>query len=190
MKYRIFGLLAAVAIACSLGCAPDLEESGKIGMPGIVNFSEADGAPGFAGPLVGFGGATQPSAMPSLKSAGFATVINLRLASEEGAEIDASRAAAEAAGLNYIHIPFDPKSPNAGVAVEDFLAAAGDKNNQPIYIHCGSATRVGALWMIGRVLEDGLEADVAAQETRAIAKRPEEAIAFSTAYLASRGNRE
>jgi len=65
----------------------------KAAIPGVTNFSRIDQS-------VGFGGATQPSAMPRLKSEGFASVINLRVAREDGADVDVSRAAAEAAGLN------------------------------------------------------------------------------------------
>ena len=154
-------------------------------MPGIENFSRIDGSSGFAGATVGFGGATQPSAMPALKQAGFRSVINLRAASESGAEIEASRAAAETAGLKYIHLPFDPTSPGASV-VDDFLQAAGDEGNHPVYIHCGSATRAAALWMIGRVRADGWDLDAAAGEARAIAAKPDDAVAAATRYLDSR----
>jgi uncharacterized protein (TIGR01244 family) len=114
-------------------------------------------------------------------------VINLRLATEDSADIDGSRAAAEAAGLNFIHLPFDAKNPDPGV-VGTFLATAGDGGNQPVYIHCHSATRAAALFMIGRVLEDGWQIDVASEEVEAIAKKPSAAIAFATRYLASQGN--
>ena len=39
--------------------------------------------------------------------------------------------------------------------VDSFLAAVADKSNQPVFIHCGSANRVGGMWMIKRVLQDG-----------------------------------
>ena len=71
----------------------------KTDMPGIENFSRIDGNTGFAGSLVGFGGATQPSAIAELGNEGFVTVINLRSATEEGADVEGSRTAAEAAGL-------------------------------------------------------------------------------------------
>ena len=60
----------------------------KVEAPGIVNFSLLEDSTGYAGSRVGFGGATQASAMPWLKSEGFATVINLRLASEDGATVE------------------------------------------------------------------------------------------------------
>jgi uncharacterized protein (TIGR01244 family) len=123
--------------------------------------------------------------MAWLKSQGFATVINLRLTGEEGADVDSSRAEAQAAGLNYIHFPFNPKVATRDVVI-GFLTVVGNPANQPVYIHCGSATRAGALWMIGRVLRDGWEIDAASKEAEAIAAKPEEAIAFATQFIASR----
>jgi uncharacterized protein (TIGR01244 family) len=156
----------------------------KIDVPGVVNFTRLDDSQGFAGSRVGFGGATQPGAMARLSSKGYVTIISLRLADEEGMDVGASQKAAEAAGLRYIHLPIDPENPAPG-AIDSFLEAAGDKANQPLYIHCNSATRAAALWMIGRVLKDGLAPDTASKEAEAIAAKPEDAIAFATAYLAS-----
>ncbi|MFC1665119.1 beta-lactamase hydrolase domain-containing protein [Pseudomonadota bacterium] len=156
----------------------------KSDIPGIQNYSRFDSSPGFAGSSVGFGGATQPSAMSRLENAGFAAVINLRLATEEGADVDDSRIAAESVGLNYIHLPFDTTNPDPDV-VDNFLTAVGDKDNRPVYIHCGSATRVATLWMIGRVLKDGLAIDTASAEVEVIAGKPSDAIAFATNYITS-----
>jgi uncharacterized protein (TIGR01244 family) len=187
MRKHVHGFLFALTVVAALACAPTTPTLEKHAAPGITNLTRLDGVPTFAGSLVGFGGATEPSAMSWLRSEGFETVISLRSASEDGADIEGSRAAAEAAGLNYIHLPFDPASPEPDV-VNKFLAAAGAANNQPVYIHCGSATRVAALWMVGRVLEDGLEIDAASKEAEAIAMKPADAIAFATKYLAAAKN--
>ena len=132
----------------------------KSDVPGITNFSRVDAT-------VGCGGATQPGAMVELKKHGFTSVINLRLATEQGADVDAGREAAESAGLKYIHLPFDAANPDPKL-VDSFLAAVADKVNQPVYIHCGSANRVGAMWMIKRALQDGWEIDKAREEAEAI----------------------
>ena len=179
---RIIVLVAAFAVTQTFAGTLASTTIKPAEAPGIRQFSLLDQSVGFAGPRVGFGGATQPSAMPWLKRAGFETVINLRLASEEGAAVEPSRAAAAAAGIRYIHLPFDPLNP-APDLVDDFLGALGGKVNQPVYIHCNSATRVAALWMIGRVLKDGWQLDDAAAEAEFIAKKPAEAIAFASAYL-------
>jgi uncharacterized protein (TIGR01244 family) len=133
----------------------------KAEVPGITNFSRLDDA------TVGFGGATEPSAMAWLKKEGFVSVINLRLANEKGVDINASRAAAQAVGVKFINLPFDVANPDPQL-FRYLKAAFDDKANQPIYIYCASANRVGYIWMIKRALEDGWETDKALKEAEAI----------------------
>jgi uncharacterized protein (TIGR01244 family) len=147
----------------------------KQDMPGIRNFSRVDAT-------VACGGATDPSAMAALRRDGFASVINLRLASEEGANVEAGRAAAEAAGLKYIHLPFSGASPDP-VVVDNFLAAVSDRSNQPVFIHCGSANRVGSMWMIKRALQDMWPVEKALIEAQAIGLRSEGLTTFATEYI-------
>lgn len=186
MNYRIFAFLAATMVSWTLSGTIARAEAvvEKIDMPGIANYSLIEGAPGFAGSPVGLGGVTGADAMPELKKAGFVTVINLRLPSEDEADIDGSRAAAEAAGLKFVNLPLDAEEPGPTV-VDDFLSLIGNPANQPVYIHCNSATRAAALWMIGRVLKDGWQVDEASKEVELISTHPSKAIAFATAYLAS-----
>lgn len=162
---------AALVLAVHTGSA----QVKKSDVPGITNFSRVDAT-------VGCGGATQPAAMPALKKDGFKSVINLRMASEQGADIDASRAAAQAAGLKYIHLPFDAASPDPKL-VDNFLAAVADTANQPVYIHCASANRVGAVWMIKRALQDGWEMDRARTEAEAIGLSNPRLKSFAVDYI-------
>jgi uncharacterized protein (TIGR01244 family) len=155
------------------------------GMQGIKDFSRTDRPSGFAGSPAGFGGATPDAALGWLKAEGFASVINLRRATEEGVDIEASRAAAVAAGLEYVHLPFDVKNLDPQL-YDKFLATVGDEANRPVYIHCNSATRVGALWMIARVLEDDWSVDRAHEECEAIAGHPADAVAFASHFIAAR----
>lgn len=189
MKYRlpatltlILGIIATVALAES-PCPTKVE---KKEIPGIVNFSLIQESSGVAGSPVGFGGTTEPAAMQALSEQDFATIINLRLASEEGVDIEAAHAAATDAGLNYIHLPMDTASKDFSY-VDEFISIAGDKTNQPFYLHCGSATRAAALWMILRVLADDWDIAKASEEARLIARKPDQAVAFATAYLEARG---
>jgi uncharacterized protein (TIGR01244 family) len=157
----------------------------KVETPGIRNFSVLDASVGYGGSRIGFGGATQSSAMPALKKAGFASVVNLRAATEEGADVEAGRTAARKASLAYFHIPFDPAQPDAG-AVEKFLEVLGTEANQPVYIHCSSGNRVGAFWMIKRVLKDGWPIDKAREEAVAIGLATPAAEKFALDYIAAR----
>lgn len=159
----------------------------KIEVSGIENFSQINADAGYGGSRVGFGGATQPGALALLKEKGFVTVINLRLADEDSVDLQGSVKAASTAGLNYINLPFDKSKPDT-VPVDSFLAAVGNVENHPVYIHCSSATRAAALWMIGRVLIDDWDVAAASAEARQIALKPDKSIAFATWYLQSRNN--
>jgi uncharacterized protein (TIGR01244 family) len=187
MRPRVVAVVAAITVTAALVGGPATAQVKKADVPGILNLSRLDSNAGVAGPTVGFGGATQPSAMAWLKDEGFVAVINLRLATEEDVDIDASRTAAEAAGLKFVHLPFDPEDPDLH-PVDPFRAAVGEAANQPVYINCHSGTRVAALWMITRVLTDGWEVDAAREEAEAIAAKPDEAVAFAVKYLESLQN--
>ena len=167
-------LIPVTAIVVALGGVPAAQVK-KADVPGITNFSRVDAT-------VGCGGATQPAAMAELKKQGFVSVINLRLASEQGANIDEARAAAEAAGLKYIHLPFDAANPDSKL-VDTFLARVADKSNQPVYIHCASANRVGSVWMIKRALQDGWDVQKAQEEAEAIGLSNPRLKAFALEYI-------
>ena len=167
---------ALVAAVLTLGLGAPAAHAQAEAPEGVVNYTRVDAT-------VACAGATPASAMPALRDMGFASVINFRTAGENGANIEGSRAAAEEAGLNYIHIPFRTPTDEH---TETFLAAIADEANQPAYIHCGSANRVGAMWYIKRVLGDGWETDRAMAEAEAIGLRSEALKAFATEYVASR----
>src|SRR5215468_8342712 len=107
MNVRITAL-ASIVCAGAIVAAQAPAQVTKESVPGIVNFAKVE-------TTVACAGATTPAALAEVKRMGYASVINLRQASEPGAEIEASAAAAKAAGLNYIHIPFNTASPDAAV---------------------------------------------------------------------------
>ena len=167
----ILGVLAVVGIgALSVAGLQAQDEAPD----GVVNYTRVDAT-------VACAGATSPEAMSALKDLGFASVINFRTAEEDGANIEASQTAASAAGLTYIHIPF--RAPSAE-KTEEFLAAVAEPANQPTFIHCASANRVGAMWYIKRVTQDGWEHDRAMAEAETIGLRSERLKAFAQSYVA------
>jgi uncharacterized protein (TIGR01244 family) len=173
----MFTRIALTAFVAALLTIPGIAQVKKQEIAGIRNFSRVDAT-------VGCGGATDPAAMTALRKEGFVSVINLRLASEQGANVDAGRAAAQKAGLKYIHLPFNVAMPDSKV-VDTFLATVADKSNQPAYIHCGSASRVGGMWMIKRVLQDKWPLDRALTEAQAIGLNSPALQAFATEYIKS-----
>ena len=173
MKIRI----AMAASLAALLTVPALAQVQKKEFAGVRNYSRVDAT-------VGCGGAVDPTALAALRKEGFVSVINLRLATEEGANVDAERAAAAAAGLKYIHLPFNAAAPDSKV-VDSFLAAVADRSNQPVFIHCGSASRVGGMWTIKRALQDKWPTEKALVEGKAIGLNNPGLEAFVTEYIKS-----
>jgi uncharacterized protein (TIGR01244 family) len=158
MNMRITGFLASVVCAGAIVAAQ--AQVTKESVTGIVNFAKVE-------TTVACAGATTPAALTEVKKLGYASVINLRQASEPGVDIEASAAAAKAAGLNYIHIPFNAASPDPAL-VDNFLQAVTDKANQPAFIHCASANRAAALWMVKRIAVDKWDVERASAEAAAL----------------------
>ena len=96
-------------------------------VPGIRNFAKIE-------TTVACAGAITPAAIPEIKKMGYASIINLRLASEAGADIDANIAAAKAADIPYYHIPFSASAPDPA-AVDTFLKTITAPGVQPAFIH-------------------------------------------------------
>ncbi|MEZ5317684.1 MAG: sulfur transferase domain-containing protein [Vicinamibacterales bacterium] len=148
----------------------------KQDVEGIRNFTKVDAT-------VACAGATDPTAIAGLKQLGYRSIVNLRLATEDGAAIDDSRAAAEAVRIRFIHLPFDGSAPDPKVA-DAFLAAVTDPANQPVFINCGSANRVGAMWLIKRMLVDHWDEARALEEAKLIGLRSDALQAFALKYVA------
>jgi uncharacterized protein (TIGR01244 family) len=169
-----------LALSCVLAVVitvPALGQVQKKDVAGIRNYSRVDAS-------VGCGGATDPSAIGELKKEGYVSIINLRLPTEDGANVEGERAATQAAGLKYIHLPFNAAMPDTKV-VDSFLAAVADRSNQPVYIHCASASRVGGMWMIKRVLQDQWPMDKALAEAQVIGLASAPLTQFATDYINS-----
>lgn len=109
----------------------------------------------------------QPSLehLEKLKADGVKAIINLRQPSEYAAAEEESKA--KALGLKYFNIPVSPTDPKDEQATE-FLKVTDDPKNRPMFIHCRSAARVAAFWMIRRVLRDGWKAEDALKEAEKI----------------------
>ena len=167
-------LTAVLILAGAVSVAAQVTKQERAG---IVNFSKIDA-------VVACGGATETSALDGLAKDGFKSVINLRLASEANANIELNAAHARSLRLNYIHIPFNAAQPEPKV-LDDFLAAIANKANQPAYVHCGSANRVGAVWLVKRVLQDGWTIEKATEEAKLIGLRSEPLEKFALAYIAA-----
>jgi uncharacterized protein (TIGR01244 family) len=129
-------------------------------VPGVTNFARVD-------TTIACAGATTPAAAAGLKKMGYASIINLRQASEPGAQIDDEAAAAQAAGIRFVHLPFNAAMPDPAV-VAAFIKAVTDAANQPAFVHCASGNRAAALWMVKRMEVDKWDAQRAGAEADAL----------------------
>jgi len=113
----------------------------------------------------------QPSDFDQAKKGGVKTVINLRHADEQG---DFNEAAfVNELGLAYHNVPWngpDELTDEKFAQVESLLKTA----ERPILLHCSSANRVGAHWLVYRVIDGGLSIQDATAEAKVVGlKSPE-----------------
>ena len=132
----------------------------KKDIPGISTFAQVE-------TTIACGGSTKPEAIREIANMGFKSVINLRLASEQGAQVEEEGAAVKAAGMQYVHLPFDAQNPDAHL-IDNFIAAVTAPANQPAYVHCAAGGRAASLWMVKRVLADGWDQQRALTEANAL----------------------
>ena len=114
------------------------------------------------------GGQPRLEHLQQLKAEGVKAIINLRQPSEHRAAEEEAKA--KELGLRYFNIPVafgDPKDEQ----VDEFLKLTDDPENRPAFIHCAGAIRVGAFWMIRRVLRDGWKIEDAETEAEKIGLR-------------------
>jgi len=172
--FSAFCAAGVVASVVALGAQQVTKEE----VAGIRNLSRLE-------TTVACAGATEVEAIPNVKKMGFAAMINLRQASEPGANVPQAQAAAKAAGLNYVHIPFDAAAPDPAVA-DRFLEAIKQPGNQPAYIHCASANRAAAMWFVKRVQIDKWDTDRAMKEAEALGLGSAPLKQFVTNYVSTR----
>ena len=114
------------------------------------------------------GGQPRMEHFAALKADGVKAVLNLRQPGEHRADEEVE--AVKAAGLKYFNIPVNYQQPT-DASVDEFLKITDDRANRPMFIHCTAAIRVGAFWMIRRVLRDGMSFEAALDEARRIGFR-------------------
>lgn len=111
------------------------------------------------------GGQPRNEHFVKLKADGVKAVLNLRQPGEHRAAEE--QEAVRKAGLKYYNIPVNYGNPTEA-DVDEFLRLTDDPANRPMFIHCTAAIRVGAFWMIRRVLRDGMSVEAALEEARKV----------------------
>jgi uncharacterized protein (TIGR01244 family) len=127
-------------------------------------------------------GSITPENVSGIKDMGFVSIINLRREGEQGARLEEEAAAARAAGIKYVHIPFNSRDPDPA-AVDQFLAAIGEPGSEPAFIHCAGGGRAASMWYTKLVLLDGMDQAHALEEARELGLGSESLEAFMNEYI-------
>ena len=155
MRIHLSAAAGLLAIA-SLFVGPALaQQVTKETVPGIRNLARIE-------TTVACAGAITPESVVEVKKMGFVSVVNLRLASEEGANVEKEEAAAKAAGIRYYHVPYDGSADPK--AADAFLTAITTKGAEPAFIHCAGGNRAATMWLIKRIAVDHWDVDRATKE--------------------------
>ncbi len=110
-------------------------------------------------------GQPAPADFEHVKNAGIRTVINLRL--EDELEWN-EKALVKELGLSYVSIPFKTPESLTDAVFDEARAVLNDAEQKPILLHCASANRVGAVWLVHRVLDGGITYEEALAEAKTV----------------------
>jgi len=160
MKSQFLIAVALASSACFVATPARAQEVTSQTVEGITNLNRIE-------TTVACSGAIKATAVPEIKKFGFASIINLREASEEGANLEAEEAAAKAADIRYYSIPFNSTTPDTAAA-DKFLEAITAKGSDPAFIHCARGGRAATMWFIKRMVVDHWDVDRAAKEATAL----------------------
>ena len=126
-----------------------------------------------------FAGQFSKADVQEVQSRQIKRVISLRTAGEVDWD---EKGAVEAAGMEFFAIPFkSPDSLTDGVfqQVRDALGS----NQQKTLLHCGSGSRVGGVWLVYRVLDEGVALSKALAEAKEIGLNSEAYEAKAIDYI-------
>lgn len=175
---RVHVTVAAAAVAGLLASAAPLlaQQVIKDNVPGIRNLARIE-------TTVACAGAITPESVVEVKKMGFVSIINLRRASEPGADVEKEGAAAKAAGIRYYHIPYDGSADPK--AAETFLDAITTKGAEPAFIHCAGGNRAATMWLIKRIAVDHWDVKRATDEAILLGQSNEAIRQFAIDYATS-----
>ena len=115
-----------------------------------------------------FAGQPTEADVAAIKARGIKRVISLR----EEDEIDWEEATAiKNAGLDFVAIPFRAPDSLTDKVFDRARGLLRDVDKTPTLLHCGSANRVGAIWLVHRVLDQGVSYETAVEEAKLIGLR-------------------
>jgi uncharacterized protein (TIGR01244 family) len=159
MRRLRFGPIIALLAITAAAIPAAAQQVTKEEMAGVRNLARLE-------TTVACAGAITAEAIPEIAKMGFASIVNLRLATETGADVEKHEALAREVGLKYFHVPFDGK-PDP-VAAGRFLDAITAEGAEPAFIHCAGGNRAATMWLIKRLAVDHWDVDRALEEAAAL----------------------
>jgi uncharacterized protein (TIGR01244 family) len=111
---------------------------------------------------------SQPAAqdLQHAKDNGIKTIVSLRPKTEDAGFDEAALTAK--LGLDYHNIPFGSPAELTDAVFDQCRALLRDESKRPLFIHCHSGNRVGAIWIAFRMLDGGLDWDAALAEAKEV----------------------
>lgn len=103
-------------------------------------------------------------ALRKAASAGMKSLVNFRAADDKGLSPKEERRVAEAAGLNYLHFPVTADGLSDEL-VDEFRRSLDDLP-QPVFLHCTSGKRAGAMTIMALADDKGWDGATALEEGR------------------------
>jgi protein tyrosine phosphatase (PTP) superfamily phosphohydrolase (DUF442 family) len=124
--------------------------------------------------------------LTSLRDQGVKAVLNLRPAAEFDATEEEARV--RELGMRYFNIPVAGGNPIPDAQFDEFLSLTDQEENHPMFIHCASANRVGAFWLVRRVVRDDWEVDRAEEEAQRVGLRAASLRDYALDYISRHSN--
>jgi uncharacterized protein (TIGR01244 family) len=111
---------------------------------------------------------SQPAAddLKHAKENGIKTIVNLRMP-DELKEFD-EPALVKELGMQYVSYPFNSPDNLTDAMIDGARHVLSDANTKPLFMHCHSGNRAGAIWLAWRVLDGGLAWDKALDEAHEV----------------------
>ena len=127
--------------------------------------------------------AGQPTAadFQEFKKRGVKSVLNLR--TKEELDFDEAKTL-KSLGLEYHHIPIASPDSLTDENFDKLRKLLNEKEQRPMVMHCASASRVGAVWLAHRVLDDGLTYEAALAEAKTVGLKTPALEAKAKDYIA------
>lgn len=166
------GLVAAEAVAKQTAHAETKVEEAKLGTTPNVH----------AAGSVWLCGQPTEEDLALAKDKGIRIVVSLR--GQDEIPWDEAKVA-EQLGLDFKRIAFrSPESLTDEVfkSTREILKSA-QEDDKPVMVHCGSANRVGAIWLVHRMLDQGVSQEQAVKEAKEVGLRNEDYLKRALEYV-------